>query len=144
MTKAPKSAEQEVLNANLEFYRALQNLDLAKMEALWVQEEIATCLHPGWELLIGWEDVGGSWASIFKSPQQMRITISRPLAVVHGDVAWVNCIENITTLYEGGFSTASVEAVNIFLQREGKWLLVHHHAAPLPDHVPANTSRSIQ
>lgn len=144
MTNELKTAEQEVLNANLEFYRALQKLDMAHMETLWVREEISTCLHPGWELLIGWEDVQASWASIFGSSQEMRITITRPLAVVYGDVAWVNCIENITSLYEGGFSSASVEAVNIFVRREQRWLLVHHHAAPLPDHVPANTSRSIQ
>ena len=139
-----QSDEQEVLAANLAFYEALQALDLAKMENVWWHEDWVKCLHPGWDLIEGWEEVRESWASIFRSTAYMRVAVSRPLVHVTGDVAWVSCIENVTSTFEGGFSTALIEATNIFVRRNGTWRMVHHHAAPLPGRVPAGTSRTVQ
>ncbi len=136
--------EQEVLAANQAFYRALQALDLEKMQAVWWHEDWAKCVHPGGELIEGWEEIAESWSNIFRSTEQMRISISRPLVKVVGDAAWVSCIENVTSTFEGGFATAMVEATNIFVRRQGRWRMVHHHAAPLPGRVPAGTSRTVQ
>ena len=136
--------EQEVLAANLAFYKALQSMDLAQMEAAWAQEDWVRCLHPGWDLITGWESVRESWANIFQSTGQMHVDISRTLVHVHGDVAWVSCIQNVTLAFEGGFSTAMVEATNIFVRRGSVWRIVHHHTTPLPDRVPLGTSRTVQ
>jgi ketosteroid isomerase-like protein len=136
--------EREVLMANQAFYQALQSLDLAKMDAAWWHEEWVRCLHPGWELITGWEEVRESWASIFGSTARMRIVVSRPLVHVVGDTAWVSCVENVTTTYEGGFETALIESTNIYVRRGGEWRLAHHHTSPLPERVPEGTSRSVQ
>lgn len=145
---APQAAlrtdEQEVMAANRAFYQALESLDLAKMRAVWLHEDWVRCLHPGWDLIQGWEEVQESWASIFRSTRRMRVSISRPLVCVLGDAAWVSCLENVTTTYEGGFSTAVMETTNIFVHRDGRWLMVHHHTTPLPDRVPSGTSRTVQ
>lgn len=136
--------EDEVLAINMAFYRALEALDLGKMEAVWWHEDWVNCLHPGWDLISGWEDILESWAGIFRSTAQLRVTISRTMIHVMGDVAWVSCIENVTSTYESGFETAMIEATNIFARRQGVWRMVHHHTTPLPGRLPSGTSRSVQ
>lgn len=141
---SPETDEHEVLVANQAFYQALRSLDLAKMEAAWWHEDWVRCLHPGWDLISGWEDILESWARIFSSTAKMRVVVSRTLVQVLGDAAWVSCVENVTTTYEGGFETALIEATNIFVRRAGVWRLVLHHTTPLPGRVPSGTSSSVQ
>jgi ketosteroid isomerase-like protein len=136
--------EHEVLAANQAFYEALQALDLKKMAEVWWHEEWVKCVHPGWELIQGWEEIEESWASIFRSTEYMRVTLRRALVHVLGDTAWVSCVENVTSTSHEGFTTALVEATNIFVRRNGRWKMVHHHAAPLPGRLPAGASQTVQ
>ncbi len=136
--------EHEVFVANAAFYQAMESLDVAKMEAMWWHEDWVKCLHPGWDLISGWEDVLESWANIFRSTVQLRVKISRVLVYVLGDVAWVSCVENVTSTYDSGFETALVESTNIFVRRQTSWRMVHHHTTPLPGRVPTGTSQSVQ
>ncbi len=136
--------ELTVLAVNDAFYQALQSLDLAQMEAVWWHEDWVRCLHPGWELILGWEAVQESWANIFRSTMQLRVSISRLLVHVWGDTAWVSCLEHVTSTLEGDFTTAMVEATNIFVRRDSHWRMVHHHTTPLPGQALAGTSRTVQ
>jgi ketosteroid isomerase-like protein len=146
MVPAPKleTDENEILTANRAFYEALQTLSADKMRSLWCHEEWASCLHPGWDLILGWEDVQESWDNIFRSTTQMLISISRPIVHVQGDVGWVSCVENVTSTYEGGFEAAMIEATNIFVRKSGQWRLAHRQTTVLPGRVPAGSSRSVQ
>lgn len=136
--------EQRVREVNDAFYQALQSLDLARMEDVWWHEDWVRCLHPGWELLSGWEKVKESWSSIFGSTVQLRVSIRDPLVSVVGDAAWVSCIEQVTSMLETDFTTARVQATNIFVRRKGHWRMVHHHTTPLPDRVMAGITHSVQ
>lgn len=136
--------EEEVLDANRAFYEALRSLDLSKMEALWLHEDWVKCLHPGWELLVGWDEVGKSWAEIFRSTVQTLVTIGRPFVHVSGDTAWVSCLQNVTSTFQDGFTAAMAETTNIFVRRQGRWFMVHHHTTPLPGKVPAGSSNTVQ
>jgi ketosteroid isomerase-like protein len=133
MVASPKlqTDEEEVLNANRTFYSALHSLDISLMAQVWAHEDWIRCLHPGWDLLVGWDEVQRSWREIFKSTDQMMVSISRTLVHVAGDVAWVSCLENVTSASQNDFSSALVEATNIFQRRQARWLLVHHHTTPL-------------
>lgn len=124
--------KEKVLEANRRFYTALENLDLEAMDSVWLHEEWVKCVHPGWELLEGWEEVRESWARIFASTQRMQVVISNITVEGENRFAWVCCIEQVTSSYERGFDTALVQATNIFVQQDGDWLMVHHHASPLP------------
>jgi hypothetical protein len=44
----------------------------------------------------------------------------------------VACTEHVTTAFADGFDEATVQATNIFVRHENGWLLVAHHASPLP------------
>jgi ketosteroid isomerase-like protein len=140
----PETEEERVLAANLAFYEALRSLDIARMEAVWLQEDWVRCLHPGWELLLGWEEVQRSWAAIFHSTGQMLISISRPLVQIVGDTAWVSCLEDVTTAQTDGISSALIEATNIFVRQRGRWLLVHRHTTPLPSKTNSAHGRILQ
>ena len=127
-----READEKVLAANQRFYSALENLDFEAMEEIWLHEDWVGCVHPGWELLEGWDAVGESWRRIFENTQRMKVGVSDVRLRVEGDTAWVNCIEEVTSSYASGFSTASVQATNIFVRRDGDWRLVHHHASAIP------------
>ena len=58
----PDEVITRVRRANDRFYRAFESLDMKQMEAMWVQTDRAKCVHPGWELLEGWDAVRQSWA----------------------------------------------------------------------------------
>lgn len=134
-----ETEEEKVLAANLAFYEAFRSLDLARMEAVWLQEDWVRCLHPGWELLLGWEEVHRSWAAIFHSTSQVLISISRPVIQIMGETAWVSCLEDVTTAQSNDISSALIETTNIFVRHRGRWLLVHRHTTPLP--VKADSTR---
>lgn len=133
-----ESSETAVRAANQRFYVAFESLDIAAMDEVWAHDDTVQCVQPGWELLLGWEEVRERWARIFANTKKVRIALSSVWIRVEGDVAWVACTEHVTTAFEEGFDEATVQATNIFLRREGQWLLVAHHASPIP--VPADST----
>ena len=139
-----ETEEEKVLAANLAFYEALRSLDIARMEAVWLQEYWVRCLHPGWELLLGWEEVQRSWAAIFHSTSQILISISRPVVQIVGDTAWVSCLEDVTTAQEDDISAALIETTNLFVRHRGRWLMVHRHTTPLPGKTSSPQHRILQ
>jgi ketosteroid isomerase-like protein len=76
--------------------------------------------------------IQASWARIFANTRRMRISLSSVWARLEGDVAWVACTEHVTTAFDEGFDEATVQATNVFVLRDGRWLLVARHASPLP------------
>lgn len=133
----PENPEQAVREANRRFYQAFAALDLEKMDQIWLHEDWVACVHPGWDLMLGWDEVRESWARIFASTQRMRVEISSVWVRVEGGVAWVACTEHVTSTFERGFDQAVVQATNIFVRRpaadnSSQWHIVAHHASPLP------------
>jgi ketosteroid isomerase-like protein len=127
-----ETPEQAVRSANRLFYAAFESLDLAQMEAIWLQEDWIECVHPGWDLLLGWEEVRESWMRIFANTQRVKIALSSVWAHVEGPLAWVACTEHVTSSFATGFDEVLVQATNVFVLRDGVWRLVVHHASPLP------------
>jgi ketosteroid isomerase-like protein len=131
-TRETPTPEDAVRAANQRFYVAFESLKLAEMDAVWAHDDDAECVQPGWDLLFGWEEIRERWARIFKNTKRVQVAISGVHVRVEGRVGWVACTARITTAFADGFDDAAVQATNIFIEREGKWLLVAHHASPLP------------
>ena len=123
--------EQGVRTANGRFYTAFQAMDLAEMHEIWLHEEWIECVHPGWDLLLGWDEVRESWARIFSNTQRMKVALNSVWVCVQGEVAWVACTEHVTSAFATGFDEVLVQATNIFVLRDGAWRMVVHHASPL-------------
>jgi ketosteroid isomerase-like protein len=127
-----QTPEEAVRAANWRFYAAFESLDLAEIDAVWAHDDRVECVQPGWDLLLGWEDVRERWARIFKNTKRVRVALSGLWVRVEGNVGWVACSARVTTAFADGFDEAIVQATNIFVCQEGQWLLVAHHASPLP------------
>jgi len=127
-----QTPEEAVRAANQRFYAAFESLDLAEMDAVWSHDDGVECVLPGWELLLGWDEVRERWARIFANAKRVRIALGNVWVRVEGGVGWVACAEQVTTAFADGFDEATVQATNIFVLREEGWLLVAHHASPLP------------
>lgn len=138
------SEMKRIEEANAAFYSAVESFDLERMDALWAHEPWVVCVHPGWDVITGWEQVRESWEGIFEGAQRLGIFPSAVAAQVSGDFAWVTCIENITAFYESTFDSALAAATNLFIRRGDLWLMVHHHASPIPMILPDNSTEIIQ
>jgi ketosteroid isomerase-like protein len=137
---AKLSPEEAVREANHRFYAAFESLDLDQMKAVWAHDDAVECVHPGWDLLLGWEEVLERWERIFANTKRVRVALSSEWVRVEGDVGWVACTARVTTAFAEGFDEAVVQATNIFVRREGQWLLAVHHASP----VPTSTDSTVQ
>lgn len=124
--------EEGVRDANNRFYAAFESLDMNQMDAVWAHDDAVQCVQPGWDLLLGWDEVRDRWARIFAGARRVRIALSSVWIRVEGDVGWVACMVRITTAFADGFDEATVQATNIFIHHNGEWLLASHHASPLP------------
>ena len=118
-----------VADANAQFYRAFEALDLAAMDAAWAHDDDVKCVHPGWPLLTGWGAVRESWQAIFANTEEMRCTIADVRVVIHGHLGWVTCTENILSDVRGRVSVTAILATNLFARLPDGWRMVHHHAS---------------
>ena len=137
-------SEESIKSANTEFYRAIEAGIIERMEDVWSHTENARCVHPGWHLLVGYSRIREAWERIFASEQKMRISPTDVYVYYLGDFAWITCIENITVFQETNFDTVQAVATNLFIKHDGKWLMLHHHASPIPTMALDSESDTIQ
>jgi ketosteroid isomerase-like protein len=129
---------------NASFYRAVEELNLEAMDQVWLHESWVRCIHPGWDLLVGWERVRQSWGQIFSGTQWIRVTPTSIDVQVLGEVGMVGCAENITATDDGDVGVAVAQATNLFLLRPEGWRLFHHHSSPAPVRVTQPFSGTVQ
>ena len=120
---------EQVVEANLKFYFALESLDIDLMDEVWATDASAICIHPNWTRLAGWENIRSSWEQIFRNTSFMRVDVSEVSVEVQGQTAWVTCLENITTANGDQMRRAQAYATYIFIYEDERWLLVLHHAS---------------
>ncbi len=145
MAKEIATDDSEALReANAAFYRAVEELDLAAMEKLWLHESWVRCIHPGWDLLVGWDLVRQSWEQIFSGTRWIRVTPTSVDVRLLGEVGMVGCAENITATSDGDVGVAVAQATNLFLRTGEEWRLIHHHSSPAPVRVTQPFSGTVQ
>lgn len=123
------AAEDEVRAANEAFYAAFRARDFPAMRALWAEHAPALCVHPGWDVLRGRDEVLASWERILANPTAPAIEGTDVDVALFGEVAIVTCREA-----ERG-RAAGLVATNVFVREDGAWRIVHHHAGPLASPV---------
>lgn len=138
------SEVDELRAANERFYRALEELDLEEMERIWLHEPWVRCVHPGWDVLVGWSRVRESLAQIFAGTGWMRVTPTECDIHVFGEVGMVACAENITASRDSDVGVAVAQATNLFRRTPEGWRMFHHHASPAPVRVTQPFSGTIQ
>jgi len=112
-----------VLAANKAFYKAFRESDLDAMDTLWAKRTKVSVIHPGWNAIFGREKVMASWQHIIESGGAPIYPV-QPVVLFRDSSAVVLCYEKTGTLY--------LVATNIFVQEDGEWRIIHHHAGPAP------------
>lgn len=112
-----------VLSTNLEFYRAFNDRDYPAMEALWAKTAPVLCIHPGWTAIAGRDHVVQSWRAILANPQSPQIMVHDDRAFLYGDVAIVQCEEEL--------DAGHLAATNMFVREAETWKMIHHQASQI-------------
>ncbi|UBU13271.1 nuclear transport factor 2 family protein [Nonomuraea gerenzanensis] len=122
---------------NQEFYTAIESADLDKMTEIWAEDttdDQVSCVHPGWTLLTGRQEVLRSWALIMANTTYIQFVLTDVNTTVLGDVAVLTCVENILTAGEEGeasFAAGKVVASNVYIRTPQGWRLWMHHGSPV-------------
>jgi len=124
-----------VYEANERFYRALEQADLEAMSDIWLHADWVKCVHPGWDLIVGWEPVRESWQRIFEGSTRMRVAATDVETKVEGDFALVSCYEVLAIFLDSSRAPVSARttATNLFQRVSGQWRMIHHHASQAPN-----------
>lgn len=117
----------DVNAANDAFYAAHEERDRASMSAVWEHADRAVCVHPGWPILRGWDQVEEAWRRIFEGVGRNQFIITNSSTQVVGDMAWVTLEENLVDRGE----TYAVAATNVFVKRDGVWKMTAHHGSSI-------------
>ena len=121
------SDEADILAANAAYYEAFVTGDFPAMRAIWADGEDVSCIHPGWPVLVGREEILESYRQILSNPNQERIEHRNETVMRSGDEARVLCVE-----FVGG---AALAATNLFRRIDGAWRMMHHQAGPIAELV---------
>lgn len=130
------SVEREVIDANARFYQAFNRRDLMLMQAVWQKGEASACVHPGWEVLKGFDVIIQSWEKIFSGSENLEIKVSEVKVTGDGGMVWVGCQENLFALSTSGVQLSKVHATNLFKREGDHWKMVLHHASSIPQFTP--------
>lgn len=123
--------QDAVLTANAVFYRAIESLDRSLLDEIVAQDEPIRVVHPGWSLVSGRAAVMASWERIFDNAGVMQFTIMDSEAHVVGDLAWVTCLERLTSVQSGRVIEGLVATTNLYRRENGDWRVAHHHGSPV-------------
>jgi ketosteroid isomerase-like protein len=135
---------ETVRRLNERFYHALESLDLEAMEEVWTHDHGVACVHPGWDIVVGWDGVRHTFEQIFASTTWMRVTATATRIDIIGDIALVSCAENITSKSGEDVNLAVAQATNIFRRTSAGFKMIHHHASPVPVEVTHPFSGIVQ
>lgn len=113
-----------VAAANREFYDNVESGDLEAVLDAWEHSRRVQCTHPGWSVIRGWDEVGGSWAAILQSNHVPQFLLTNEHVEVQGDLAWVTVDENLL-----GQNSVTVSALNLFARHGDVWKMIAHHAS---------------
>lgn len=123
--------EARVRAINLAFYRAFEAGDLDAMARVWAETLPVSCLHPGWEPIVGREAVLEAWAGIFRGTRSVSFTLRQVRVLLANDAAWVVLVEEIELQNADGQRVhAATHTTNVFAREGGEFKMVHHHAGP--------------
>ncbi|MBL8642714.1 MAG: nuclear transport factor 2 family protein [Rhodospirillaceae bacterium] len=112
-----------VLFANSAFYTAFSTRDLEAMDEAWSSAKPISCIHPGWNILYGRDEVLRSWHGIMRNPNSPKVKTHNERVVICGEMAVVTCVEELN-------GRQFAIATNVFVKEGHTWRLVHHQAGP--------------
>ncbi|CAM6117356.1 unnamed protein product [Calypogeia fissa] len=121
--KAYYAVTKAVSRANKNFYQKFKAKSLRGMKSLWLKADYVKCIHPGGELLSGYDLVMENWRTVFNWSQCYDFELEDIRIRVVGDVAWVTAKEFINS------SRHPLVVTNCYEFHDDQWYIVHHHSS---------------
>jgi ketosteroid isomerase-like protein len=128
----PGADNNEVQVANDAFYKALSAGSIDGISAACAHDADVTALHENSkEVAVGWQAVLDTWKAVpFDAFSELSVVMSDPVIKVSGSIARVVGLEKVRGKMKDGQDFAwTALGTNIYEKRDGKWLIVHHHAS---------------
>jgi ketosteroid isomerase-like protein len=83
--------------------------------------------------MIGWNAVKSGYEDLFNRFPELSVNMAEPLIRQDGDAAVIVGVETQKVrLSNGEAASALLPATNVFVKRDGHWLMVHHHSSRPP------------
>jgi ketosteroid isomerase-like protein len=124
-------SKETLMEVNKNYYKAFENFDLDTMSQIWSNTDDVVCIHPGWDILIGWEKVREGWKKIFMEETLLKFTIRNPNAIILDDIGIVSCVEEIFISSRDTISQTFIATTNLFKATEQGIKLFYHHSSPI-------------
>lgn len=70
--------------------------------------------------------------SAFDPQDQVDISISNVTTDISDNIAWVTCLQEIVYIKRDSVMFNLPQSTNIFEKQNGRWLMIFHHASPIP------------
>jgi ketosteroid isomerase-like protein len=134
MQSAKADDQSDVLAANKTVEESFSKLDVTAIENTWDHSDGVSVIHPSSKgPVIGWQAVQKTYADHPARYQDFNVTMESPHVTISGNAAWVIGTEKVHAHRKNGdLLDIAALTTNIFQKRDGKWLLVHHHASRTP------------
>ncbi len=120
-----------LLEINKSYYKAFENFDIETMSQIWANTDDVVCIHPGWDILIGWEKVKEGWNKIFMEETLLKFTIRNPNVIIRDRVGIISCIEEIFISSRETISQTFIATTNLYQETENGLKLFYHHSSPV-------------
>jgi ketosteroid isomerase-like protein len=118
------------------FYAALSARDIRAMEALWSRDADPMMIHPAGPHArapaVGWEAVRRSMEVVFARFAEFSVTLRDPQVRVGQGGALLVGVTPVRGRTPDGEVAYTALGTTVFERRDGRWLVVHHHASPAP------------
>jgi uncharacterized protein (TIGR02246 family) len=122
---------QAIRTANEGYYAALSHRDAASLDKMWDRDgKVFNIFGVSKAPMIGWESVKSGYDDLFKRFVELSVELTEPFIRQNGDRAVVIGVETQKVkLSSGESASAQLPATNVFVKRDGRWLMIHHHSS---------------
>lgn len=133
---AEESSDIEaVKTVNQAYYESLSARDIQAMERVWSRTPRDVNIAPPIRPIphVGWQEIRKNYEQFWGTLESLTVSMDQPNVIIEGTVAWVYGIEKAQRRgRDGQFSGGSNFGTSIFVKEGGRWLMVFHQAALIP------------
>jgi uncharacterized protein (TIGR02246 family) len=132
---AQSSSDAEAIRvANAGFYAALSARDAGALDRVWDHDgQVFNIFGVSKAPMVGWTAVKSGYEDLFNRFPELSVSMADPSIRQDADSAVVVGVESQRVrLPNGEVASALLPATNVFVKRNGRWLMVHHHSSRPP------------
>jgi hypothetical protein len=122
-----------VTAANNAYYSALSTLDAAAMEKAWARESYIANVGPFAKAIQSGSTIQDSFKTFVPTVAQLVVKPVDTQVRINGNAAWTIGRETAVGKLKNDASLSGENFVsNVFEKKDGRWLMVSHHAQRVP------------